>query len=211
MILALAFIAGVASFFTPCTFYVLPYLLTYSSSTDRGAKQGAFTGLGFVVGLSATYASIGYASAAILSSLGLSPVHLNLAIGILLVVLGLALLASSYRLTCKVPHRALWVSRHKGLLGGLALGSIIGLTYTPCATPLMAGVLLASLKAGALMTSASLFIYGLGLGLPSILLATVLAHLKSKLEGKGKVLIYVERASGFALAALGLLKLAGLL
>ena len=209
----LAFVGGVSSFFTPCVALLLPYVVAYSAGLDRGARQGLMTGLGFTLGLSSTYAFIGYASSSLLRSLGLSLASLNVAVGVVVALLGAMLIASSMKVSCKLPRGFNKLPRHRGLAGALLMGSFMGLTYIPCATPIMASVLIMTLQSGSkLYTTLILFIYGLGLGTPLILLTSVTSRLKEAFEAKmAAKLNYFERLCGGVLIALGALKALGVL
>jgi cytochrome c biogenesis protein CcdA/thiol-disulfide isomerase/thioredoxin len=157
------FLAGAGTALSPCVLPVLPIALS------AGATGGRRRPLGIVVGLalSVTFATV--ALVYVISALGLPDDFLRkLAIGVLL-AFGVTLMVPS--LAARVEA---WLSRFASRVGvperggdgfwsGIAVGASLGLVYTPCAGPILAGVIVVSsaqpFTAGRLAVA---FSYGVG-------------------------------------------------
>ena len=91
-----------------------------------------------------------------------------------------------------------------GWLGAFGAGVLLALALTPCGTPVLASVLSYVAYRGSIIYGASiLLLYGVGWGIPIVLVGTVAGQLTAKLEKAGYGL-WAERISGTALLALGL-------
>ncbi|MDQ3957889.1 MAG: cytochrome c biogenesis protein DipZ [Actinomycetota bacterium] len=163
-LLIVAFAGGAASALTPCVLPILPALLAVS------AGEGRRRVVGIVVGLELSFFLVGIVLAAILSSAGLSDAFLRWAAAALLVVFAVTLLVPSLhrrfqayasRYTAPVARH---VPRRDGFVGGFLAGAPLGLIWTPCAGPILAGITVA----GATMrfsgrTIAMMVAYGAGM------------------------------------------------
>ena len=172
VLVLIAFIAGIATALAPCVLPALPVVLAGAST--GGARRPLGIGVGLVV--SFTVFTLGLSTA--LRGIGLGPDALrNLAIGGLL-VFGLVLLVPVLDrfvggllrpvsgLADRVPRGG------DGFAGGLLLGGALGLAWTPCAGPILAGITatVAALGAG-VEVAAVLFAYALGAAIPLVLIA----------------------------------------
>ncbi len=93
--------------------------------------------------------------------------------------------------------------RAGGALGAFATGLLLSLVIAPCATPVLASVLsFAAYKQSVPYGAALLFAYGIGVGLPLLVLGTAAASLARRLDRLGWR-AWVDRGSGAALVALG--------
>ena len=143
LLMLFGFVAGAGTALSPCVLPVLPIALS------AGATGGRRRPLGIVVGLavSFTFATVGLVYA--ISALGLPDDLLRkLAIFVLL----------AFGITLMIPPLAArveaWLSRFAGRAGlagggdgfwsGTAVGASLGILYTPCAGPILAGVIVVS-------------------------------------------------------------------
>jgi cytochrome c biogenesis protein CcdA/thiol-disulfide isomerase/thioredoxin len=144
LLMLFGFVAGAGTALSPCVLPVLPIALS------AGATGGRRRPLGIVVGLavSFTFATVGLVYA--ISALGLPDDLLReLAIFVLL----------AFGITLMIPPFAArveaWLSRFAGRAGvaggggdgfwsGTAVGASLGILYTPCAGPILAGVIVVS-------------------------------------------------------------------
>jgi cytochrome c biogenesis protein CcdA/thiol-disulfide isomerase/thioredoxin len=172
VLIFIAFIAGIATALAPCVLPALPIVIAGAST--GGPKRPIGIGVGLV--LSFTVFTLGLSTA--LRSLGLGPDALrNIAIGGLL-LFGLVLL---------IPMLDRWFSGllnpisgladslpkgGDGFTGGVLLGGALGLAWTPCAGPILAGLTatIAALGAG-FEVAVVLFFYALGAAIPLVLIA----------------------------------------
>lgn len=166
-----AFLAGIATIFSPCILPVLPLVL--SSSLTGGKKRPFGVLLGFV--LSFTFFALSLTL--LVKSFGVDANLLrNIAI-VVLVVFGLTLLVPKLsewweRLTSGIASKGASAGQNsEGFGGGFVIGITLGLVWTPCAGPIMASIL--ALAATQSVTAVSVFItlaYSVGATLPMLLI-----------------------------------------
>jgi len=88
--------------------------------------------------------------------------------------------------------------------GALAAGFLAALLLAPCGTPILAAVLSYAAYVGSAATGTLLlFIYGVGLSMPLLLVGTASGAASARLA-RSSAMIWIERASGAALVAMGL-------
>ncbi len=178
--LLVAFAGGLLAGFGPCVLPMMPAVFGYITGTVAGSAEtdsrrpGYLQGLvlagAFVLGMSAVFTVIG-AAAGLLGRAILITGWASYLVAAICVVLGLHLLGAIRLPLDRLNRRAVTQPRRSGLLGAATLGVLFGLVASPCSTPVLA--VIATLAAagkdpatGALL----LFIYGLGKGVPLMLI-----------------------------------------
>lgn len=164
----------------------------------------------FVVGFAAVFVLLGLAVPAVLNAIrSLRPVLLTLAaamfvlfglkmMGILGASRGLAWMERSFRLP-RLPERG-----SRGLRG-LMLGAFFGLTWTPCAGPILGGVLtyVASGESEVIPGAFLLLAYAAGMAVPLLLVAASSEYVTPLLRLLRVEARTFEFVSGLALVVLG--------
>ncbi|PYV05724.1 MAG: cytochrome C biogenesis protein [Acidobacteria bacterium] len=212
----IAFLAGVASFLSPCVLPLVPgYISMLSGESMEALKAGGGAllvarifrnSIAFVAGLSIVFITLG-ASAAWVGSLLLSHRGLfNIVAGAIIIILGLhltglvkiPLLYREARVETGAPRR--------GLLGSFILGFAFALGWTPCIGPILAAIL--ALAARRDTVSAGMFllaVYSAGLAIPFLLTGLGLSQFLKFYGRFRRHLQAVEIASGVLLIAIGVL------
>lgn len=175
ILLPVAFVAGLLTIAAPCTLPVVPLVL--GSAGGGGARRP----VGVVLGFGLTFVLTAVLFAAGLAALGLTTDRLRALAVIGLAVLGSLLLLPRLadRLSARLApasaraHRVLGpASRSNGLIGGLVIGSGLGLLWAPCVGPIMAGVIALAASAGATPEAVGVaFAYVIGVALPMFVIA----------------------------------------
>lgn len=163
LLILFGFIAGAATALSPCVLPVLPIALS------AGATGGRRRPLGIVAGLAVSFTFATVALVYTISALGLPDDFLRkLAI---FVLLGFGIVLMIPPLAARLEA---WLSQFAGRVGvaktkgdgfwsGTAVGASLGILYTPCAGPILAGVIVVSASQSfSVGRLAVAFSYGIG-------------------------------------------------
>ena len=214
---ALAFVAGIVSFTSPCCLPLMPGYLSYVSgvageTSGNVAVRGRVvsSALLFVLGFAAVFTILG-AGASVLGNVFLMnrPVFMRIA-GAFVIVMGLAALGF-IRVPLLYREARIDLRRIKpGPLGAIPLGMAFAFGWTPCIGPVLAGILTAAAATQTAWTGAALlFVYSLGLGLPFLLLAIGYARAGRAFGWLRRHGPAIERTGGVILVAMGVLMITG--
>ena len=177
----IAFLGGVVAGFGPCILPMIPAVFGYiTGSVGRGESEGVRTaaplrGLAlsavFVVGMSLVFSAIG-AVAGLLGRaliLGSWTYYAAAAVCVLIALQMLEVIRLPVdRLNAFLPAQR---PERRGLIGALLFGMLFGLVASPCSTPILAAIAtLAAARASAAEGAALLFVFGVGKGIPLLLL-----------------------------------------
>jgi cytochrome c-type biogenesis protein len=151
-----------------------------STGIETTGREGAGRGrtvtgtLLFVLGFSALFAAYGAASGGLGSLLQSHQRGLIQLLGGLTILLGLLFAGLFDRFTFAARMLRPSVRPRAGLAGAPLLGVLFGIGWTPCTGPTLSAVLALAATTGTAGRGAFLlFIYGLGLGVPFLIVATV--------------------------------------
>jgi len=136
--------AGVATFFSPCAYALLPgYVGYYVSNAETGGPslEGAVVrGVAAVVGVLAVFTTLGVIAAAVGETLQPIFPALELTVGAVLLVFGGLLVADwEVGLTVRLPER------RASVLGFAGFGALYALAAAGCVAPLFLAVIVQSL------------------------------------------------------------------
>jgi cytochrome c biogenesis protein CcdA/thiol-disulfide isomerase/thioredoxin len=149
LLILFGFIAGAATALSPCVLPVLPIALS------AGATGGRRRPLGIVVGLTISFTFTIVALVSVISALGLSEDLLRdiailvlLAFGVVLMIPPLAARLEAW-LSGLVSRSGIAPrAGGDGFSGGVVIGLSLGLVYSPCAGPILAGVIAGAASQG---------------------------------------------------------------
>src|SRR6185312_1829489 len=199
-LIAVAAVAGLATFLSPCVLPVLPVVA--AASTTGGRRRP----LGIGAGLAVAFVVFTLLASRVLSALGLPQDLLrNIAIG-LLAVAGVALLVPGVGealgrafqpLAARAGGR---LAQGDGFWSGAALGAGLALVWTPCAGPILAAVtaLSAEKRISAELVAITIA-YAAGATLPLFGLALLGHRAGGYLSGVRRSGLLVRRVSGAVL------------
>lgn len=218
--LALAFVAGLVSFLSPCVFPIVPSYVGFVTGLtldelkdgDRrdARRQAAVHSALFVLGFSLVFIGLGASATALGGILRRSLPLLQQIGGIVIVLFGLYLLGVLRIPALMVERRVHLASKPAGKVGSVVVGVAFGAGWTPCIGPVLASVLLyASFEETMRQGMVLLGVYALGLGIPFFLSAVALNWF---LAGSSRVKHWIkpiERAAGAMLLLIGVLLFSG--
>ena len=208
--LALFFLAGVGLTFTPCVLPMLPILSGVVLRGQVGGIRGFYLSLAYVLPMAICFALLG-------ALMGMFGAQLNLQARLqsawvlvpFATFFALFALAMFGVFELKLPHaissrldRIAGRTEGGSLWGAAVLGVVSSLLVSPCVSAPLAGALLyISASGDALGGGLKLFMLGLGMGAPLVLVATGGA---AWLPKSGPWLIYVKNAIGVLLLGLAI-------
>ena len=213
----LAFVAGALSFVSPCTLPILPAYFAFTFQADR--KRIALMTVAFFLGLAFIFSLLGASSSALGSVLNRNIILLTRVGGALLIVFGImSILGRGFTGPTFQSNRSATFG------GSFIFGATFGLGLTPCVGPILAGLLTIAAGQSVARGTSMLFVYALGLGLPLMLVSTLIGDrprdslIWRVLRGKGWHVTILGRTfhlhstsviSGVLFLALGIIMLQG--
>jgi cytochrome c-type biogenesis protein len=208
-----ALVAGLVSFFSPCVIPLLPGYLSYATGLSGADLEHARRGrmlagaLLFVLGFTTVYVLLGWVSGSIGSWLVQWRSQLEVVLGVLTILLGLAFmgLVPFFQRDFRI-HRVPAV----GLAAAPLLGFLFGVGWTPCIGPTLAAITNLSLNEatagrGALLSA----VYCIGLGLPFIVAALAYRRALGAFAFVRRHQQWVTRVGGVMLVLVGLALVTG--
>lgn len=215
-----AFLAGLLTFFAPCTLPLVPAFLSFIGGSAKGASEHPTRSLRLQIVVNALFYVFGFGVVfVVLGTLfglgGAVLVHYRLWLsrvgGVFVMLFGLMLLGvfrSRAFLWLEGDHR---FSLTSSLVPGRAssaflLGATFAFGWTPCVGPILGSVLLlASTRATAGSGALLLSLFAIGLGVPFLLLALSFGHAAQTVKRLTKWLPVISRIGGVFLLFLGVL------
>ena len=216
--IGLAFLAGLASFLSPCVFSLIPAYIGYlggramgGETTERNRFITCTPGLAFVLGFSAVFITLGVASSAfgrllfdlrfILAKVG----------GIVVIIFGLHMIGVFRIPFLEYDTRVQTMpDRRWGYLSSALMGVFFSAGWAPCVGPVLGAILTLALNGGSISTGVSLLsAYSAGLAIPFLLAALGVGWVSLTLRKYGKAMHYIEIGMGVVLIILGIMLFAG--
>lgn len=214
---ALAFLAGVVSFTSPCCLPLMPGYVAYVSGSS-GEATGAVavrrrvmgTSALFVLGFAAVFTLMGAGAAAVGPAIARNRLVIERVGGVLVLFMGLVMLGA-LRIRFLYREARLDLRRIRpGPVGAVPLGAAFAIGWTPCVGPVLASILAAAATVQTAWAGAGLlFVYSLGLGLPFLLLAWGHARAATTFSWFRRHGQAIERFGGVLLLSMGVLMVAG--
>ena len=208
---ALAFVAGLLSFLSPCVLPLIPSyvgFLTGLTLEELQVRRGTAVAhaLWFVAGFSLIFIALGATASALGVVLLRSQVWIGRIGGVVVILFGLYLLGV-LRPTLLMRERKVQLARKPlGYLGSAFVGITFGAAWTPCIGPILGAILtLAAAQASVGHGAALLTAYSAGLALPFVVTALALDRFLAWFQRFRPYLVWVERTAGTLLILLGLL------
>lgn len=214
----LSFLAGLASFLSPCVFSLVPAYVGYLGGRAAGGENTqsnrfiTFThGLAFVLGFSVVFITLGVAS----SSLGRLLYDLRDVLtkvgGIVVIIFGLHMIGVFRIKFLEYDTRVQQVPDRKwGYFSSALMGVFFSAGWAPCVGPVLGAILTLSLNGGSVSTGVRLLTaYSAGLAIPFLIAALGVGWVSMTLRKYGKVMHYVEVGMGVILVIVGVMLFAG--
>jgi cytochrome c-type biogenesis protein len=219
-------VAGLVSFLSPCILPLVPGYLSYVTGlagADLDAALGAdSTGapvqrhgrgrvligtLLFIAGFSAVFVAVGVLFSRIGKALVRNETAVEITVGSLIIVLGLAFLGLIPGMQREFRIKALPTA---GVAGAPVLGAVFALSWTPCIGPTLGAVLGLAVVDGSSTRAAGLAVaYCAGLGLPFLAFGLGYRRLLGLVKAIRRNSQWVTRIGGALLIIVGLALVTG--
>jgi cytochrome c-type biogenesis protein len=219
--IGIAFIGGLASFFTPCVLPLVPAYIGYLSgrsaaqiqAQDKGYRWTTiYHGLAFVMGFSVIFILLGIT----ISALGVLLADIRPWIvrvgGIVIIIFGLHMMG-----VFRIPflqydlHPTSNFDRKRGFLSSFLMGVFFSAGWSPCVGPVLGLISEFVLETGSVIQGLiMLSFYSLGMAIPFLIAAFAIDWVVLFLRKYGKVLHYVEVVTGGVMVILGILLFFGI-
>jgi cytochrome c-type biogenesis protein len=212
--IGLAFLAGLASFLSPCVFTLVPAYVGYLGGRAAGMASAAnnrfvtFThGLAFVLGFSVVFILFGVAASAIGWFLVDAQDTITRVGGILVIIFGLHMMGILRVPVLDYDTRVQQAPDRKfGYLSSALMGIFFSAGWSPCVGPVLGAILTFALNGGSVSTGVALLsAYSAGLAIPFLLAALGIGWITVVLKKYSKVMHYVEVTMGVVLVIVGYL------
>jgi cytochrome c-type biogenesis protein len=218
--IGLAFLAGLASFLSPCVFSLVPayvgYLGGLAAGGDKSGASNRWTtfshGLAFVLGFSVVFVTLGVI-AAFAGGLLYDARNLLAKIGgIVVIVFGLHMLG-----VIRIPF-LMYDTRIQqapdpklGYLSSALMGVFFSAGWSPCLGPVLSAILTVAISGRSIALGAALLsAYSVGLAIPFLVAALGIGWVTTILKKYNKVMRYVEIAMGVILIIVGVMLFTGI-
>lgn len=236
-----AYLAGLASFLSPCVFPLVPGYLSYLAGTageqarreaERGragcsrsradeSEQGtraprswqvALHALFFVLGFSLIFVALGASASSLGDFLRSNQVAVRRVAGILVVIAGLQV-SGVLRIVPLMRERRVGIAPgNTTLLKSALIGIAFGAGWTPCVGPFLGSILALAASTGSLREGVILLlVYSFGLGLPFLLTGLLIDRAVPTFRRFSRYMPIINMASGVLLIVMGVLVFSGTL
>jgi cytochrome c-type biogenesis protein len=204
--IVIIFFGGLVTSFSPCILSMMPVMVGYIGGYGDISKTRGFSlATTFVMGLATTFAILG------LSAVSFGKVFGQIGSGWYYILAAVALTMGLHLagvFSFNIPGLKQMPLRLSGYPGAFLMGLFFGLVASPCATPVLAVIMTyVAIQGDLAYGSLLLFIYGIGHGLPLVIVGTFTALLK-KLPKVQRFTQHINYFSGGILILLGLYLLA---
>lgn len=220
--IAIAALAGIASFLAPCILPMIPAFLAYISGTtvtDLAQKSGTALKINragimlntvfFVLGFSVVFSIIGVLINSVLSGAASDFAEvLNTVGGIIIIGFGIFMILSTKLPSLNMEKKFLPKRQNTSYVMSFMFGLAFAVGWTPCVGPVLGSIL----TLAATTPSAAfglLLAYSLGLGIPFLLMGAFFSRATRVVRAMSKHLKYYSVILGAFIVILGVLVLTG--
>lgn len=211
----LSFLEGIITFISPCLLPMLPVYILYftgGSAEEGKSRKTLINALGFVLGFTLVFVSLGAFMAGLGSLLQRYHIVVNLITGAVVVVFGLNFMGVLNIRFLNGTHKIQREVKDLGFFSAVLFGIIFSIGWTPCVgTFLGSALLMASQQGLVLQGILMLLLYSLGLGIPFLVSALLIDKLKGTFQFIKMHYQTINRICGGLLVFVGIFMMTGLM
>ena len=213
--IAVALLAGVLSFLSPCVLPLVPSYLGFvtgmnaAEMTDR-RRVAMIQATLFVLGFTTIFLLLGAGATALGAALAAHKSMVGRIGGVLIIFFGLVTMGVIKIPALQMDARVHLQEKPLGVLGAFLVGMAFGAGWTPCLGPVLGGILsLASTQDTLGRGMVLLGAYSAGLAIPFLVAAWTVESFFDWFQNFRKYLPWVQRVSGALLVFVGILLVTG--
>ncbi len=214
----LAFIAGIASFLSPCVLSLVPAYIGYLSGRAAGGEGGDHQrlvtflhGVSFVLGFSVVFIFFN------IVGFGLGRIFYDLQVwlgrigGLVIIIFGLHMIGVFRIPFLEYDLRVQQMpDRRMGFLSSGLMGVFFSAGWSPCVGPVLGAIIMLSATRNSLVQAVGLgAAYSAGLAIPFLLAALGITWVTLILRKYGRAMRWVEIAMGVLLVIVGMMLIFG--
>jgi cytochrome c-type biogenesis protein len=217
----LAFLAGLASFLSPCVFALVPAYVGYLSGRSLAVAGGGVQqtnrwetfshGLAFVLGFSIVFVLLGVAASAIGGLLWDLREWLTKIGGVIVVLFGLHMLGIIHIPFLEYDLRPQnSPDRGRGYMSSAMMGVFFSAGWSPCVGPVLGAILTLALNGGSVSQGTTLLsAYSAGLAIPFLIASLGVDWVTNILRNHGRVMQMASKVMGAFLVVIGIMLFMG--
>ena len=206
----IVFLEGVITFISPCLLPMLPIYVSYfAGGGERTRKKTLIGALGFVLGFTTVFVSLGALAGFLGRLLSKYQVAVNIISGTIVILFGLSILGV-FKLSFFKGISGSPLTEKSGFFPSVLFGIIFSIGWTPCVGAFLGSALMLASQQGHITEGIiMLLFYSIGLGIPFILSAILIDHLKTAFDIIKKHYTAINIVSGCLLILVGILMATG--
>ena len=214
----LAFLAGLASFLSPCVFSLVPAYVGYlggRAASGEGHETNRWLtfshGVAFVLGFSVVFVLLGVAASFAGGLLYDLRYWLAKIGGVVVIIFGLHMIGVFHIPFLAYDTRVQQAPDPKlGYLSSALMGVFFSAGWSPCVGPVLGAILTLAINGGSISQGATLLsFYSAGLAIPFLLAALGIGWVTAILRKYAKVMRYAEIVMGVVLVIVGIMLFTG--
>ncbi|HSR04164.1 MAG TPA: cytochrome c biogenesis CcdA family protein [Proteiniclasticum sp.] len=205
--LALLFFEGVLTFISPCILPMFPVFLMYlSNESQKMGKALVINILGFILGFTIVFVTLGATATAIGSIMNQNRVLLQRIGGVIIILFGLNM-AGFINIRFLNFQRGLSLKKDSGgFLSSMIFGIVFSFGWSPCLGLFLGTALILAADASTVgIGMFYLFVFSMGLGLPFLITGILFSKVEQSFNFVKKHYNLITKISGIFLVIIGIL------
>ncbi len=205
--LILLFFEGVLTFISPCILPMFPVFLMYlSNESQKKGKDLVINILGFILGFTIVFVTLGATATAIGSILNQNRVLLQRIGGVIIILFGLNM-AGFINIRFLNFQRGLSLKKDSGgFLSSMIFGIVFSFGWSPCLGLFLGTALILAADASTVgIGMFYLFVFSMGLGLPFLITGILFSKVEQSFNFVKKHYNLITKISGIFLVIIGIL------
>ena len=208
----ISFLEGIITFISPCLLPMLPIYISYfAGGGERTTAKTLKGAVGFVTGFTVVFVMLGALAGTVGSFLREYQTTVNIISGLIVIIFGLNFLGV-FKLNIFKGNQRSVKTDNMGFFSAMLFGIIFSVGWTPCVGAFLGSALMLASQQGHIAEGMLMLLsYSLGLGIPFILSAVLIDHLKSAFNWIKRNYKIINLISGSLLVIIGIMMATGTL